>query len=60
MAYALLVEKTLAERQVVAILAAAGADVALPSVYELDVSLGLVERYDEDTREMREAVGLPT
>jgi len=57
----LLVDKVLRERQVVASLAVAGAEVTLPSVDDLDVMLGLVEatpRYDEKTRELREAVGL--
>jgi hypothetical protein len=60
--YALLVERVQAERQVAAVLIAAGAEMDMPSVYDLDVALGLVEPVESDLspeqQELREALGI--
>jgi hypothetical protein len=61
-AYALLVERTQQERQVAAILIAAGAEIELPNVQDLNIALGMVDGPHSDLtpeqRELRDALGL--
>ena len=60
MAYALLLDRLMAERAVVATLVAAGADVEMPSIAHLDAMLGVDpgEPEEPQMRELRAAVGL--
>ena len=61
-AYALLVERVQQERQVGAVLLAAGAEGDLPSIEALDLALGMVEAQtvgqDAETVELRIALGV--
>lgn len=62
MVYALLVERVQQERAVIASLIAGGHDLVLPSIYDLDVGLGLIEKPASDLSpeqiELRQALGL--
>jgi hypothetical protein len=51
-----------AERQVAAVLIAAGAEMELPSLYDLDVAIGMIEKPEStltpEQQQLREALGL--
>ncbi len=58
----MLAEKVQSERHVAAVLIAAGAEMEMPSMYSLDVALGLAvsaeSEMDQDVLELRMALGL--